>query len=96
MRTLLVILASASSAAFAQHTDAVARATVALEVRDKAVERCAELVRKKAPKSESAGENQSLSNAWTCFEDEGREFWMEMDSLVEVLDIVVAEEAPDA
>jgi type I restriction enzyme M protein len=51
---------------------------------------------KKAPKSESADETQSLSNAWISFEDEGREFWTEMDSLAELLDGVAAEEASDA
>jgi type I restriction enzyme M protein len=51
---------------------------------------------KKAPESEPAREMQSLSDAWISFEDEGPEFWTEMDSLVEVLDGAVAEEASDA
>ena len=50
---------------------------------------------KKAPKSKYAGSAQSLSDAWTSFEDEGRGFWTEMESLVELLDSVVAEEASD-
>jgi len=44
---------------------------------------------KKAPRSKSDGDSQSLSDAWTAFEYEGREFWTEMDSLVEMLDGVV-------
>jgi type I restriction enzyme M protein len=36
-----------------------------------------------------------LPSAWSSFEEEGREFWTEMDSLVEMLDGVVAEEAND-
>ena len=50
----------------------------------------------KAPKSESNGDTQSLVAAWTSLEETGREFWPEMDSLVEMLDGVVAEEAGDA
>ena len=51
---------------------------------------------KKAPKSESVGDIQSLPNAWIAFEDAGRESWAQMDALVELLDGVVAEEASDA
>lgn len=51
---------------------------------------------KKALKSESVGETQSLPDAWIAFEYEGRDFWTEMDSLVELLDDVVAEEASGA
>jgi len=49
-----------------------------------------------ASKSKSAGEIRSLPNAWTSFEDEGRELWTEMDSLVTLLNDVVTEEASDA
>ena len=51
---------------------------------------------KKAPKPKPAADTQTLSNAWTSFEEEGREFWTAMDSLVEMLDGVVFEEAGDA
>ncbi|MFG1690566.1 N-6 DNA methylase [Gemmatimonadota bacterium] len=51
---------------------------------------------KKAPSLESSGHSQSLSDAWVSFEEEGREFWTEMDSLVEMLDGIVAEEAGNA
>ena len=37
-----------------------------------------------------------LPATWANFESDGRAFWMEMDSLVEMLDGVVAEEANDA
>ena len=37
-----------------------------------------------------------LPATWANFESDGRSFWMEMDSLVEMLDGVVAEEANDA
>ncbi len=50
---------------------------------------------KKAPNPKSEGSTQSLSDAWLSFEDEGSEFWTKMDSLVELLDGVVAEEASD-
>ena len=50
---------------------------------------------KKAPRSEPDGESLSLSNAWSSFEEEGREFWTDMDALVETLGGVVAEEAGD-
>ena len=37
-----------------------------------------------------------LPATWANFESDGRSFWTEMDSLVEALDGVVAEEANDA
>jgi type I restriction enzyme M protein len=37
-----------------------------------------------------------LPSTWANFESDGRSFWTEMDSLVEMLDGVVAEEANDA
>ena len=39
---------------------------------------------------------QNLRAAWASFEDSGRAFWHEMDSLVKLLDGVVAGEANDA
>lgn len=50
----------------------------------------------KARKLVTGCEAQSFSNAWISFEDEGPKFWMEMESLVEMLDGVVAVEASDA
>jgi len=40
--------------------------------------------------------SQDLPAAWASFEDDGAAFWTEMDSLVEMLDRVVAAEANDA
>ena len=37
-----------------------------------------------------------LPASWANFESDGRSFWTEMDSLVEMLDGVVGEEANDA
>jgi len=42
------------------------------------------------------GDGQDLKKAWTAFEAEGREFWQQMDALVEMLDGVVAGEVNDA
>ena len=42
------------------------------------------------------GGSQDLRTAWASLEDDGRPFWTEMDSLVELLDGVVAEEANNA
>ncbi len=39
---------------------------------------------------------ETLATAWAAFEADGREFWPQMDALVEMLDGVVAEEARDA
>ena len=47
---------------------------------------------KKERASSINGEPQDLAEAWTAFEQEGREFWDEMDALVEMLDGVVAGE----
>ena len=51
---------------------------------------------KKVKKSKGADDSQSLTETWTFFEDDGRELWTGMDSLLEMLDGVVAEEASDA
>ena len=51
---------------------------------------------KKSSATKTPGETQSLGVSWTSFEQDSREFWVEMDSLVEMLDSVVAEEAGDA
>ena len=51
---------------------------------------------KKAPGAKTPGEMQRLGVAWTTLKQDSREFWAEMDSLVEMLDSVVAEDAIDA
>lgn len=49
------------------------------------------------PKSASAnGAGNSLAEAWMAFDEGGREFWLQTDALVDMLDSVVAEEAGDA
>ncbi|MCC6427832.1 MAG: N-6 DNA methylase, partial [Phycisphaerales bacterium] len=49
------------------------------------------------PKSAVAsGAESTLSEAWAEFDQGGREFWRQMDALVDMLDGVVAEEAGDA
>lgn len=42
------------------------------------------------------GETPSLKTAWAKFDAEGREFWEQMDALVDMLDETVAAEASDA
>jgi type I restriction enzyme M protein len=42
-----------------------------------------------------AGEGTSLPASLAAFDDQGREFWLQMDALVDMLDGVVAEEADD-
>jgi len=37
-----------------------------------------------------------LALTWLTYEEEGREFWTQMDALVEVLDGIVADEAGNA
>jgi type I restriction enzyme M protein len=51
---------------------------------------------KKAPRSVDADKCQSINDTWASFEDHSRDFWREMDSLVQMLDAAVAEEASDA
>jgi type I restriction enzyme M protein len=41
-------------------------------------------------------ESMGLRSAWAAFETSGREFWLQMDALIDVLDGAVAQEAPDA
>jgi type I restriction enzyme M protein len=41
-------------------------------------------------------DSQDIATTWATFEQHGREFWTEMDTLVEMLDGVVAEEVHDA
>jgi type I restriction enzyme M protein len=49
------------------------------------------------PKSAAAnGAGSTLAEAWAEFDQGGREFWLQMDALVDMLDGVVAEEAGDA
>ena len=38
------------------------------------------------------GDSPDLATAWSAFEEQGREFWPQMDTLVEMLDSVVAKE----
>jgi len=45
---------------------------------------------------DSNGNGQDLKQAWVAFDASGREFWLQMDALVDMLDGAVAEEAPDA
>ena len=42
------------------------------------------------------GGDQNLKTAWATFDASGREFWQQMDSLVDMLDGAVVEEAGDA
>ena len=51
---------------------------------------------KKSKKAMDPNDSQGLSAAWNSFEDDGREFWMELDLLLETLDGVAAAEAGDA
>ena len=51
---------------------------------------------KKAPASKSDMDTASLDATWAAFDEGGREFWTEMDSFVERLDGIVAEETSDA
>lgn len=44
----------------------------------------------------SDGGSQDLKKAWVDFDASGREFWQQMDALVDVLDGAVTEEAVDA
>ena len=43
-----------------------------------------------------AGDDQYLKKAWTSFETSGREFWVQMDELVAMLDGVVFGEENNA
>jgi len=42
------------------------------------------------------GTDRDLRATWAAFDASGREFWQQMDALVDILDGAVAEEAPDA
>lgn len=42
------------------------------------------------------GNGTSLAATWAAFQDQGREFWTQVDALVDMLDDVVANEADDA
>jgi type I restriction enzyme M protein len=51
----------------------------------------------KRPKATAAiGAESSLTNAWTEFDSDSRGFWTQMDTLVYMLDSIVADEAGDA
>jgi type I restriction enzyme M protein len=51
---------------------------------------------KKVKATITEGEEATLAAAWAAFEEDGREFWTQMDALVDMLDGVAAEEASDA
>lgn len=42
------------------------------------------------------GNGGDLGSAWTAFDSSGRDFWLELDALVDALDVDIAEEAIDA
>jgi type I restriction enzyme M protein len=46
--------------------------------------------------SSDVGRRGQLGRAWTAFDARGREFWQQSDALMDMLDGVVAEEAPNA
>jgi len=51
----------------------------------------------KKPKSQiQPGEETTLTEAWAAFDEGGRQFWTQMDALVDMLDGVAAEEVNDA
>ena len=43
-----------------------------------------------------AGEHADLATAWAAFEESGREFWLQMDELLDSMDLAVAQEPSDA
>ncbi|MCG2795240.1 MAG: type I restriction-modification system subunit M [Actinomycetia bacterium] len=47
---------------------------------------------KKKSAAKNGEDSRDLATAWAAFEKDGREFWTDMDALVEMLDGVVAEE----
>jgi type I restriction enzyme M protein len=50
---------------------------------------------KKAKAATVEGNGPSLAATWAALDDQGREFWPQMDALMDMLDGVVAEEAND-
>jgi type I restriction enzyme M protein len=42
------------------------------------------------------GDDQDLKTTWVAFDASGREFWQQMDSLVDVLESAMPEDVPDA
>ncbi len=46
--------------------------------------------------SAAGGKKQTLAQAWTAWETSGRKFWLEMDSVVDMLDGLVADDKPEA
>jgi type I restriction enzyme M protein len=50
---------------------------------------------KKVKPATVEGNGTSLAATWAAFDDQGHEFWPQMDALVDMLDGVVAEEADD-
>ena len=53
-------------------------------------------VRPAGERQRATGIGRDLQAAWAAFDASGREFWQQMDALVDMLDGVVAEEASDA
>jgi type I restriction enzyme M protein len=51
---------------------------------------------KKRSTATNGGDAQDIASVWSSFEQDGREFWTEMDSLVEMLDGVVSQGVNDA
>jgi type I restriction enzyme M protein len=43
-----------------------------------------------------AGDDQDLKKAWASFEASGREFWEQIDELLDLIDVVIAEEVDNA
>jgi type I restriction enzyme M protein len=53
-------------------------------------------LREEAQAGGRAGAGDHAAGAWAAFDEDGREFWTQMDALVDMLDGVVAEEVNDA
>ena len=51
---------------------------------------------KKQSASTDVGDAQDLASTWSSFEQSGREFWSEVDSLVEMLDGLASQDVNDA
>jgi len=43
-----------------------------------------------------SGDGDGVKKAWIAFDADGREFWLQMDALIDMLDGVIADEAVDA
>ena len=49
----------------------------------------------RATRTASAVDEADLKTAWAAFDTSGREFWQRMDTLVDMLDVVLSEEVAD-